>query len=50
MATNEIVINMGDMSDFFEWFFIVSTAVEKDGLTTHDFVNKVVSAGCVAVS
>ena len=43
--SQEIKINMDDMSKFFEWFFIVSTSVSKDGLTVHDFVNKVVDNG-----
>jgi hypothetical protein len=41
----EIEINMKDMSEFFEWFFITSTAVNKDGMTVDEFVNKVVSNG-----
>lgn len=41
----EVKVNMDDMSKFFEWFFIVSTSVDKDGLTSYDFVNKVVENG-----
>lgn len=48
MADNsEIQINMNNMSEFFEWFFITSTAISKDGMTVDDFVNKVVSNGVI---
>lgn len=43
--SEEIKINMDDMSKFFEWFFIVSTSVDKDGIPVHEFVNKVIDAG-----
>lgn len=44
---SEIQINMNNMSEFFEWFFITSTAISKDGMTVDEFVNKVVSNGVV---
>lgn len=38
-------MHMDDMSEFFQWFFITSTAIAKDGLTIEEFVNKVVDGG-----
>jgi len=44
MEGKEVSVNMDDMSKFFEWFFITSIAVDKDGLSHVEFVNKVIDA------